>query len=69
MKMIVTHTNFDKQEWFFSTDHCQETNEGFVPCTHYNKTVEEIRDMENSVYGNEIVNPDPAFIPEYAKGN
>jgi len=27
--------NLDTMEYFFSTDHCQEVEEGFIPVTHY----------------------------------
>lgn len=33
---IITHTNADTGEFFFSTDHCQKHNLGdrWVPCTY-----------------------------------
>lgn len=34
MDRIITHTDSDTGEYFFSTDHCQETGENFVPCTY-----------------------------------
>lgn len=43
MKPIVVHVNRETSQFFFSTDHCQETTEKWVPITAYYSTKDEIR--------------------------
>ena len=62
-KATVAHFNDDDQTYFFSTDHCQDTNEAFVPVTYYTMTMDEVREEHVDTIYKEIDNPDPDFRP------
>ena len=62
-KTKIIHLSENNETYFFSTDHCQETDKAFVPISLYFVTVNEIRkNCENCGY-KEIDNPDPDFKP------
>lgn len=65
MKIIIVHVNHDDQNWFFSTDHGQETGEKYTPITLYNDTPQTARDHISDVWGKEIPNPDSRYMTEY----
>ena len=62
---IVTITNMDTGEYFFSTDHIQPMPEEWVPVTHYNEPYDIVRQLHQSMGEIEIENPDPNYIPDY----
>ena len=76
---IVIHSNHEKKVFFFSTDHCQHTDEGFHPDSYKipyeygqvgsdgpEKVLETKEDLVETIYSGftEIPNPDSSFQPQ-----
>lgn len=65
---IVTMSNMETKEFFFSTEHCQPFEpvlECIVPVTWYSQTYQEVRELCLAMGETEIVNPDYNYIPLY----
>jgi len=68
MKSIITISNLDKNQFFFTTDHCQPHNLGdaWVSCTTSNTTREIVKNQEENAINEwtrciEIPNPQPEY--------
>lgn len=65
---IITISNLDKNQFFFTTDHCQPHNLGdkWVSCTQYRTTREAVKKQEEEGINEwarcfEIPNPQPEY--------
>jgi hypothetical protein len=62
-KSKTIHINEYSREFFFSTDHMQETDKLFVPISFYGTSAYEITETHKDLGYKEIDNPDPDFKP------
>jgi hypothetical protein len=65
---IITITNMDTREFFFSTEHCQPLPDNFVPVSWYGKNHEQVREVHLEMGEVEIINPDDNFVPDFIIG-